>query len=346
MKEVTLEPIDKGWAANRAEEIGQEVGLPPGLYASLVTQESGGKNRTSPKGAVGPAQLMPDTAKEVGVNPHIPDENLRGGAKYLKQQLDKYGDTEKALAAYNAGPGAVDKHGGVPPYPETQKYVKNVMNGQTQGKEVTLEPIEVQLEPVESPKTSPKPVPERLAVGAVQDVANIPKGAYDTAKWYAGTGNYTKEGMAEKQDTARKMAQGVVDFTKKAIDQPGQTLKDVGNAIIDHPVNALMVAMGLTKGGGALATKAGMPGVGAALETASSLPGKAAKYPFVRAAEAIAQAKAPEWLIQSATKLPLSDKFLRQLPREEIGKSQRAGKAMLESEIAPNEYGLLKAKAS
>jgi len=86
-------------------------------------------------------QLMPETAEELGVDPGNPRENVRGGIKYLGQLVDKYGDLEKALAAYNAGPSAVDQHDGVPPFPETQNYVKKVLSTfrqlkQAQGREI------------------------------------------------------------------------------------------------------------------------------------------------------------------------------------------------------------------
>lgn len=105
-------------------------GIDPDLLRGLVRQESGfDPAARSGAGAVGLTQLMPGTARELGVtDPTDPAQALDGGAKYLKQQLDRFGgDAAKALAAYNAGPGAVQKFGGVPPYAETQNYVKNVL---------------------------------------------------------------------------------------------------------------------------------------------------------------------------------------------------------------------------
>jgi soluble lytic murein transglycosylase-like protein len=105
-------------------------GLDPALLRGLVRQESGfDPSARSGAGAVGLTQLMPATARGLGVtDPTDPAQSLEGGATYLKQQLDRFGgDAAKALAAYNAGPGAVQKFGGVPPYAETQKYVQNVL---------------------------------------------------------------------------------------------------------------------------------------------------------------------------------------------------------------------------
>ena len=105
-------------------------GVDPALLAGLVEQESGfDPNAGSPAGAQGLTQLMPATAASLGVtNVHDPAQALEGGAKYLRQQLDRFGgDVARALAAYNAGPGAVERFGGVPPYAETQEYVRRVL---------------------------------------------------------------------------------------------------------------------------------------------------------------------------------------------------------------------------
>ncbi|QDC09649.1 lytic transglycosylase domain-containing protein [Oceanicola sp. D3] len=100
-------------------------GVPEDLFLRLIQQESGWKPKAkSHKGAIGLAQLMPFTAKKMGVDPHDPKQNLEGGAKYLKLMYNRYKSWRLALAAYNAGPGAVDKYGGVPPYRETKNYVK------------------------------------------------------------------------------------------------------------------------------------------------------------------------------------------------------------------------------
>lgn len=106
-----------------------DQGLPPELIRSVAKIESGfHQNAISAKGAIGLMQLMPRTAAELGVEPTRADENAQGGAKYLRDLLLRYHyDSAFALAAYNAGPGAVDKYHGVPPYLETRQYVLKVL---------------------------------------------------------------------------------------------------------------------------------------------------------------------------------------------------------------------------
>lgn len=105
-------------------------GVDPALLKGLIRQESNfDASARSGAGAQGLTQLMPATAASLGVTDATdPAQAIDGGAKYLKQQLDRFGgDAAKALAAYNAGPGAVAKHGGIPPYAETQNYVQKVL---------------------------------------------------------------------------------------------------------------------------------------------------------------------------------------------------------------------------
>ncbi len=111
-------------------QVSRENGVDEKLVQALIKQESGfNPNAKSKAGAIGLMQLMPSTAKAMGVNdPYNATQNVQGGVKYLKSMLDKYnGNVILALAAYNAGPNAVDKYDGVPPYKETQNYVKNIL---------------------------------------------------------------------------------------------------------------------------------------------------------------------------------------------------------------------------
>ena len=115
--------------AAKVHELAARFDLSPSLIEALVWQESRWNSAAvSPKGARGLSQLMPGTARYLGVNPDDPLANLEGGARYLREQLDRFdGDLERALAAYNAGPGRVERAGGIPKIRETQTYVASIM---------------------------------------------------------------------------------------------------------------------------------------------------------------------------------------------------------------------------
>lgn len=130
------ETVDHRPAASRSSdpkvllaEASRSHGLDLSLLEAVAWQESGGRQSAiSPKGARGIMQLMPGTATGLGVRADDPVDNVRGGAIYLRQQIDRFRSVPLALAAYNAGPGAVLRYGGIPPYRETRAYVARIMD--------------------------------------------------------------------------------------------------------------------------------------------------------------------------------------------------------------------------
>jgi soluble lytic murein transglycosylase-like protein len=119
---------ERAGVVSLARQAAAEYNIPEDLYLRVINQESGFNPKArSSAGAIGPAQLMPGTARAMRVNPHNTAENVRGGARYLSEQYKTFGSWPLALAAYNAGPGAVEKHGGIPPYKETRNYVSRIL---------------------------------------------------------------------------------------------------------------------------------------------------------------------------------------------------------------------------
>jgi hypothetical protein len=165
----------------------RRYGIPVGLFKTLVRWESNWqKGVVSPFGAIGYTQLMPDTARGLGVDPWNPQQNIEGGARYLRQQYDRFMGLAKkigvdpwalALAAYNAGPGAVEKHGGIPPYAETQRYVKGILGAA--GNLGAAAPVAGAPAPPPSPAATPAP-PDLTGV-ALDNLSHIAQGTYTPA---------------------------------------------------------------------------------------------------------------------------------------------------------------------
>jgi soluble lytic murein transglycosylase-like protein len=133
--------------------------LDPSLVRAVVRAESNyNPSAISSAGAEGLMQLMPSTASSLGVqNTLDPEQNIAGGTAYLKKMIDQFGSIELGLAAYNAGPGAVQKYGGIPPYKETQNYVRKVMNFATNTKKASALS---KYKEVAMPEAPPVPIPE------------------------------------------------------------------------------------------------------------------------------------------------------------------------------------------
>jgi len=124
-------PLGEEWMSNYADRYARAHNLPPALVRAIIKAESNGQRRAvSRKGAKGVMQLMPFTSKRMNVSdPFDPIENIEGGIKYIKELLAIFdGNLVYTIAAYNAGPAAVKKYGGIPPYQETRQYVRRVMD--------------------------------------------------------------------------------------------------------------------------------------------------------------------------------------------------------------------------
>lgn len=114
--------------AEMARAAARRHNIPEALFLKLVETESNfDPQAVSHKGAIGLAQLMPGTARQLRVDPYDPEQNLDGGARYLRMMRARFGTWRLALAAYNAGPGAVEQYDGIPPYKETRNYVRTIL---------------------------------------------------------------------------------------------------------------------------------------------------------------------------------------------------------------------------
>ena len=174
-----------------ARQYAAQYGVDPDVFVAQINQESGFRpDAVSPAGALGIAQFMPATAASAGVDPMDPRSALNGAARYMGQLLSKYGGSyPMALAAYNAGEGAVDKYHGVPPYSETQTYVQTIMSAAGHAPRTPVAPND----PYASgaAPTVPPAVPDSAAPGMVSPYSNvvIPKTAYAVVPGSAAYGD-------------------------------------------------------------------------------------------------------------------------------------------------------------
>jgi len=239
--------------AAEATRIAKEEGVDPALFLRLIHQESGSnpQTRKSSKGAIGLTQLMPDTAREMGVNPNDPVDNLRGGARYLRQQLNDFGDPSLALAAYNAGPGAVRKAGGIPNFAETKGYVAAIMD-----------PSKDKTSDTSKPKASSPPKGGPESAPSIEDVL---------------AGDPIKPSAISEKDQLPPSIEDM-GLTPVKVEQPPSNVDKFVNYVKSPQGREMALALGATGGavaGGALTAPTGgigsIPGAGVGAATAAKI---------------------------------------------------------------------------
>lgn len=239
------------------QQIAKSVGVPWNVFDALITQESGwNHNAISPVGAIGFGQLMPGTAQSLGVDPRDPVQNLRGAAMYLKRQIDTFGSIPKALAAYNAGPGAVQKYGGIPPYSETQNYVHSIMDAATKGGRVQVDAA-LGTPGANQPKPIPPPPDPRLSPGLAGSIPTPGGGLADLLNFAMPT----KSGvdMLSKLGGTAGRAQAASQAPIPLPQPPAQAQPQVPGANQDHGAAVNFPPIIPAKGGlnGSVAMKTG-----------------------------------------------------------------------------------------
>jgi len=226
----------------------KEHGVKRSILAGIIHAESRGNVNTpdSPKGAQGVAQIMPETAGYLGIDPKNPEQAIDGAAKYLRELTDRFGDDRLAVAAYNAGPGAVTRYGGVPPFPETQKYLNSVFGGGYVG-------------------GTGKPMEYVLEVKGEQFRINAPDNASDDELKALARTEYARRNLEKKEGTrAVKGAQQQGRTAVKEVPSPVTATKNyatnvfkgipgaIGRAL--NPKNVISGPTGTGFGGGDVVT--------------------------------------------------------------------------------------------
>lgn len=224
---------------NDIDRAAKKAGVPVRLYRILINRgERSGANAVSPMGATGRAQLMPGTARALEqrykINTRTGYGNLLGGAYYLKEQLDRFGSVRLAVAAYNAGPGAVEKYGGIPPYKETQDYVARIVRALGKDVNAKIEGGEVSTGPAEPPSIQPDT--RELALGNLQDIGEGDFSATESLGQLAKLAQTAKQAAADTPAGPRvrapQPAQDVDPGKWVIIPKPGGRGPQAGPAII------------------------------------------------------------------------------------------------------------------
>ena len=220
--------------------IAQQEGVDPALFNRLIMAESGGRSDAiSSAGAIGPAQLMPDTAKELGVDPNDVEQNLTGGARYFRQQMERFGDPKLALAAYNAGAGNVEKYGGVPPFAETQNYIAKILGSQTMA-DVT-QPTAAPYDPMANLSKSQRMM---LAFGALRDAGAALTGREGRSFATTLSGINDQMDMARKAQTAANQQSALASLSAMSGSGVG-----VGVGQVQNPEDQVSKILGMASAG-------------------------------------------------------------------------------------------------
>ena len=220
--------------------IAQQEGVDPALFNRLIMAESGGRSDAiSSAGAIGPAQLMPDTAKELGVDPNDVEQNLMGGARYFRQQMERFGDPKLALAAYNAGAGNVEKYGGVPPFAETQNYIAKILGSQTMA-DVT-QPTAAPYDPMANLSKSQRMM---LAFGALRDAGAALTGREGRSFATTLSGINDQMDMARKAQTAANQQKALASLSAMSGSGVG-----VGVGQAENPQDQIRKILGMASAG-------------------------------------------------------------------------------------------------
>ena len=327
-------------------EASETHNVEPELIRAVIGKESNfDPNAMSSKNATGLMQLMKGTAKEMGVEDITdPYQNIMGGTKYLRQQLDRFNNNkELALAAYNAGPGAVKKHGGIPPFKETQEYVPNVLGRYNEYKGTKESPTadqisglpdyvkEAMIKEQSKQPSDPKTEPQEWDPEWMKEHPNL-AGLYGVGK------GILEQAIAPTIEAIGMVAGSVYSpavgtalgygIAKQLNDVLIEAYDRLGGEPSDHTTVGEEIKQSAADVGTVLI-------LGKAMETGAKVAPYIEDYLF---------STLPKRLYGSAIKTPMSKKWVQTLPNEILSKQQAAIEEGLKSKITTNKYGLEKIK--